>query len=88
MKQRPCLVLVPESRIAIIAPHGGGIEPGSSTIARAIAGEDINMYLFEGIKVAKGNAIVHIASHHFDEPRCLGEAVGTLFHSVRSHSWD
>jgi phage replication-related protein YjqB (UPF0714/DUF867 family) len=36
--------------VAIIAPHGGKIEPGTSEIAKAIAGSDYNLYLFEGIK--------------------------------------
>jgi phage replication-related protein YjqB (UPF0714/DUF867 family) len=30
------------STIAIIAPHGGGIEDGTSQLARAIAGDDFN----------------------------------------------
>ena len=37
------------SSIAVIAPHGGGIEQFTSDIARAVAGTDINLYLFEGI---------------------------------------
>ena len=57
--------------IAILAPHGGGIEPGTSLLARAIAGEDYSLYLFEGIKQAGGNGELHITSHHFDEPQAL-----------------
>ena len=56
--------------IAILAPHGGGIEPGTSELARAIAGEDYSLYLFEARKSA-GNGALHITSTHFDEPRCL-----------------
>jgi phage replication-related protein YjqB (UPF0714/DUF867 family) len=33
--------------IAIFAIHGGGIEPGTTQIARAIAGADIPVYIFE-----------------------------------------
>ena len=33
----------------IIAPHGGGIEPGTTEIADAIAGNDLSFYAFEGI---------------------------------------
>jgi phage replication-related protein YjqB (UPF0714/DUF867 family) len=33
--------------IAVIAPHGGGIEPGSSEIAMAIARDDYSFYAFE-----------------------------------------
>jgi phage replication-related protein YjqB (UPF0714/DUF867 family) len=56
--------------ILILAPHGGGIEPGTSELARAIAGDELSFYLFEGILPAKNNAL-HITSHHFDEPQCL-----------------
>jgi phage replication-related protein YjqB (UPF0714/DUF867 family) len=54
----------------VLAPHGGGIEPGTSEIARAIAGENFSLYLFEGIK-RSGNAILHITSTHFDDPPAL-----------------
>jgi len=55
------------SQIAVAAPHGGGIEPGTSEIALAIAGADLSYYLFEGHK-RRGNAALHITSRHFDEP--------------------
>jgi phage replication-related protein YjqB (UPF0714/DUF867 family) len=55
---------------AIVAPHGGGIEPGTSEIADAIADEDFSFYAFEGLK-SSGNADLHITSTHFDEPMCL-----------------
>ncbi|HYI97345.1 MAG TPA: poly-gamma-glutamate hydrolase family protein [Bryobacteraceae bacterium] len=55
---------------AIVAPHGGGIEPGTSEIADAIAAEDLSFYMFEGLKPA-GNADLHITSTRFDEPLCL-----------------
>jgi phage replication-related protein YjqB (UPF0714/DUF867 family) len=58
------------STCLILAPHGGGIEHGTSDIARAIAGENFNLYLFEGIK-AKGNADLHVTSSRFDEQSCL-----------------
>jgi phage replication-related protein YjqB (UPF0714/DUF867 family) len=58
------------SAIAIIAPHGGKIEPGTSTIAAAIAGGDYCLYRFEGGK-PRDNHDLHITSTHFDEPQCL-----------------
>jgi phage replication-related protein YjqB (UPF0714/DUF867 family) len=58
------------SIIAVAAPHGGGIEPGTSEIAREIAGEDVSFYLFEGNK-SKGNGELHITSSRFDEPECI-----------------
>ncbi|MCG8615248.1 MAG: poly-gamma-glutamate hydrolase family protein [Desulfobacterales bacterium] len=56
--------------ISIIAPHGGRIEPRTSAIARTIAGDDFNLYCFEGLK-ANNNRRLHITSHRFDEPRAL-----------------
>ena len=64
-------VHVANSKAAVIAPHGGGIEPGTSFIAQAIANNEISLYLFEGIKKPNGNGVLHITSHHFDEPECL-----------------
>jgi phage replication-related protein YjqB (UPF0714/DUF867 family) len=54
----------------ILAPHAGGIEPGTSELAEAIAGSEHSLYLFEGIK-ARGNGELHITSARFDEPSCL-----------------
>ncbi len=53
--------------IAVIAPHGGGIEPGTSEIADRVAGEDHAFYSFEGWK-RQGNFHLHITSRNFDEP--------------------
>jgi phage replication-related protein YjqB (UPF0714/DUF867 family) len=58
------------SRVTIIAPHGGKIEPKTSYIAARIAGDRFNYYCFEGIK-ANHNRRLHITSHKFDEPRAL-----------------
>jgi hypothetical protein len=56
---------------AIVAPHGGGIEPGTSEIANAIAAKEFSYYAFDGLKVGSGNADLHITSTRFDEPMCL-----------------
>src|SRR6476620_10730103 len=64
---RPCL----ESSVAIVAPHGGGIEVGTSEVARAIAGDEFNVYLFEGCRPSENFAALHLTSHRFDERRCL-----------------
>lgn len=58
------------SKVVVSAPHGGGIEPGTSEIALAIAGDDLSCYLFEGRKTS-GNKALHITSSNFDEPQCL-----------------
>lgn len=59
------------ARISVVAPHGGAIERGTSELARAIAGTDFNLYLFEGLKAQGNFASLHITSRSFDEPRCL-----------------
>jgi phage replication-related protein YjqB (UPF0714/DUF867 family) len=61
----------PASRVAVIAPHGGRIERGTSEIARAIAGDEFNLYLFEGIRPSKNYTALHLTSRLFDEPECL-----------------
>jgi phage replication-related protein YjqB (UPF0714/DUF867 family) len=59
-----------EPAFAIVAPHGGGIEAGTSEIADAIASQRWSFYTFEGLK-RSGNGVLHITSTHFDEPMCL-----------------
>jgi phage replication-related protein YjqB (UPF0714/DUF867 family) len=65
-------ILVRQARtaFAVVAPHGGGIEPGTSEIADAIAAGEFSFYAFEGLK-SSGNADLHITSTRFDEPMCL-----------------
>jgi phage replication-related protein YjqB (UPF0714/DUF867 family) len=55
---------------AIIAPHGGGIEPGTSEIADAIATASHSFSTLEGLK-SRDNTDLHITSTNFDEPMCL-----------------
>lgn len=59
--------------ILIIAPHGGSIEPGTSTIADAIAGDKYWFYAFEGV-MPSGNMKLHVSSNIFDEDRFLAIA--------------
>ncbi len=58
------------SGVTVVAPHGGGIEPGTSELAQAFAGEDHSLYLFEGLRLST-NQDLHISSTCFDEPHCL-----------------
>jgi phage replication-related protein YjqB (UPF0714/DUF867 family) len=58
------------SQVIVLAPHGGGIEPESDEIATAIAGAELSLYCFMGLK-RNGNKQLHITSHNFDEPECL-----------------
>jgi len=59
-----------QSSTAVIAPHGGKIERGTSELAKAIAGEVYQVYCFEGLKGAN-NRDLHITSTNFDEPEAL-----------------
>jgi phage replication-related protein YjqB (UPF0714/DUF867 family) len=47
---RVCLYPRERSTLVIVAPHGRAIEPGTSEIALAVAGDDFSCALFEGIK--------------------------------------
>ncbi len=53
--------------LLVMAPHGGGIEPGTDILASALAGRRHAFYGFVGLK-PRGNASLHLPSHRFDEP--------------------
>ena len=72
--------------LAIIAPHGGGIEPGTSEIAEAIAGTEFSFYAFEGIR-ENHNRELHVTSTNFDEPTCVA-LVSTALNVVAIHGED
>lgn len=58
------------SRLLVMAPHGGCIEPGTSEIARVLAGNSLSLYCFEGLD-CKGEYNLHLTSSCFDEPVAL-----------------
>lgn len=58
------------SPIVVLAPHGGGIERGTSEVAAAIAGDVYSLYCFEGLKRGDNDRL-HITSTRFDAPRCV-----------------
>lgn len=63
--------------VAIIAPHGGRIEPGTLEIAATIAGDSLSFYGFEALRGASTRGSLHVTSARFDEPQALalvGEA--------------
>ena len=60
-----------DSAYAIIAPHGGGIEPGTTELAEAIARNDFSFYTFEG-KKRTSNRDLHLTATRFDEPDFFG----------------
>ena len=59
------------SNVAIVAPHGGKIDWDTEEMAKAIAADDYNLYIFEGTQPENSFTDLHITSTHFDEPRCL-----------------
>jgi phage replication-related protein YjqB (UPF0714/DUF867 family) len=64
----------PSSPVLIVAPHGGTIEIGTSELAQLIAGEEHNLFAFEGMKPRGPSRDLHITSHRFDHPECLALA--------------
>jgi phage replication-related protein YjqB (UPF0714/DUF867 family) len=67
-----CRTILPRtSVITVIAPHGGGIEPGTSEIAKAIAGDQFSLYCFEGLKSQGNYKDLHITGTNFDDPDCV-----------------
>jgi phage replication-related protein YjqB (UPF0714/DUF867 family) len=77
----------PTSPVAVIAPHGGRIEDGTSEIARAIAADDFNLYLLEGMRPSLNYRSLHLTSHLFDEPECL-ELIAECSFVVAIHGCD
>jgi phage replication-related protein YjqB (UPF0714/DUF867 family) len=61
----------PGTPVVILAPHGGGIEIGTSQLAARIARGRYSLFLFEGLKPHWQNRGLHITSHRFDHPWCL-----------------
>ena len=57
--------------VVVLAPHGGGIEIGTSQLAARIARGRHSLFLFEGLKPPWQNRGLHITSHRFDHPRCV-----------------
>jgi phage replication-related protein YjqB (UPF0714/DUF867 family) len=73
-----------DSPVLIIAPHGGKIEPGTTELARAVAGDEWGFYSFYGIKILNTHRDLHITSTNFDEPIALS-MVGSSTRTVAIH---
>ncbi len=78
------------SNTVVIAPHGGGIEVGTCSLAKSVAKKTgASLYTFEGIKKANNN-ILHITSANFDEPiakKLVASSTKTLsIHGCRGSS--
>jgi phage replication-related protein YjqB (UPF0714/DUF867 family) len=61
------------SPVTVLAIHGGKIEPGSSALARRLAGQDWNLYLFEGLSAPAHD--LHVTAAHFDDPPAVALAL-------------
>ena len=63
------------SKILIAAFHGGFIEPGTTELVSAIAGDQFNFYTFEALKPGEvdepslTSSTLHLTSTNFDEPK-------------------
>lgn len=73
------------AKVAIIAPHGGRIEPRTNRIAAALAGTDFSLYCFIS-RLPKHQANLHIRSHRFNDPACLA-IVNQHDFVVAVHGW-
>lgn len=65
-----------KSPVTVLAIHGGRIEWGTSEVARELAGEDWNLYLFEGLM--KNSRSLHITSPHFNEPSAVALSASSV----------
>lgn len=61
------------SRILVMAPHGGWIEPFTCDLAALVAGEEFSFYAFRGVG-SPGGPSLHLTSHRFDEPTAVRAA--------------
>jgi phage replication-related protein YjqB (UPF0714/DUF867 family) len=71
--------------VSVLAIHGGLIEYRTSEVARVLAGDRWNLYLFEGT-VPRTAWRLHITSRRFDEPGAL-DLVARSQHCVTVHGF-
>lgn len=64
-------VLRSGSKVSQIAIHGGGIEAGTTEMARQIAAQQAQNYYSFVATMPSNNQKLHITSTHYDEPQCL-----------------
>ena len=56
------------AEITVVAIHGGGIEPLTSALAAAVAGEEHNLYDLQGL-LPGDNTWLRVPAHRFEEAR-------------------
>jgi phage replication-related protein YjqB (UPF0714/DUF867 family) len=58
----------PSQEMALVAIHGGAVEPLTGELATAVAGDDYSRYVFEGLRPS-GNDALRIPVTRYDEMR-------------------
>ena len=78
----------PSADTLILAPHGGDIEVGTSELAVSVAGDEHNLYCFEGLNT-RCFSDLHVTSHRFDDPIALElaarAAIVVALHGCKGH---
>ncbi len=71
------------ARVTVLVPHGGDLERGTSRLARAVAGADWNLYIFNAW-LGRDSGRLRLTSARFDDPRALdlsgGAALAVSLH--------
>lgn len=71
------------SKVTVISPHGGYIEPGTSAIAEAVAGRTFNFFDFQGLQVERPWEL-HVTSTRFRHP-ALMPLLSRSSHAISIH---
>lgn len=75
-----------KSNILSFAPHGGGIEAGSSELALLISQKlDCNYFTFKG-NLPSGNVKLHVTSTRYDNPELLN-LMRNIDYSISVHGY-
>nr|DAL16202.1 MAG TPA_asm: Poly-gamma-glutamate hydrolase [Caudoviricetes sp.] len=75
-----------KSNVLSFAPHGGGIEAGSSELALLISQKlDCNYFTFKG-KLPSGNVKLHVTSTRYDNPELLN-LMRSVDYSISIHGY-
>ena len=59
------------SKVVVMAPHGGKIEPYTTELAELVAGQDLSFYSFLGCQPDSNHHELHVESHLYDEPAAV-----------------
>lgn len=71
------------SKMTVMSPHGGYIEPGTSAIAEAVAGRTFNFFDFQGLQVERPWEL-HVTSTKFRHP-ALEQLLLQSSHAISIH---